>query len=862
MKQLLLIGFCLLLNLAHSQSPQLDTTFNTNDEALTEGFMIVGRSVIQPDGKILICNQNNWNSGSYRLLRLNSDGTLDSSFNVNSYSVYSPFSVGLQPDGKIIIYNNFDQNASIIRLNNDGSLDTGFLTASIVRANDFIVQPDGKLIVIGSFTSIGGVFANHIARLNTDGSLDTTFNVGGIGTGTALISRLLQQNDGKIVLIGNFTSYNNVSAKGIVRINSDGSRDTTFVSGTGFSFGDSYGEDALYTLVLQTDGKLLVGGNFSTYNGFSRNGLVRLNSDGSNDVSFSIGSGFKEPWVSGISGQTFYEVGNVNDVVVQADGKIIVAGRFERFNETTHINIVRLNSNGSLDITFKNDLGTFYPTTQEAAIDRTGFISYLNMLPNQKILIKGTFTRYNNTKRIYSAMIESDGKLDLSFNQGTSFDDSVVCSAIQNDGKILVGGSFTKYAGVDIKGIARLNDNGTLDTSFDIGSGIGSGSGIISSYVNTVAIQSDGKILIGGYFSKFNDVSKYGLVRVNSDGSFDPSFVDFPTNSGYVTKIMIQPDGKILLTTTTKILRLYQDGTVDLTFNQTLGSYIKIARRPDGKIFMYDNTSHYIRCLNNDGTEDLSFSRVLVEKVNAIEFQEDNKMVVIGKFSSISGGTIANIARLNVDGTFDVSFYPNQSLDFYEINAVQILSNGKILVGGAKTYLSIPNSLMKLYPNGSIDASYSSNNLIFETTPINAITGSYSIMFNYTSYPLNNPAVIYNVNVQSGKIYVGGNFSSYGGTARNFFLRLVDSTLNVNDFEASEELRIYPNPTADVLNISIKEGIEISEINIYNTLGQLVSYLPQAASMMKIDVGNLHQGTYFIKINSNKGAINKTFLKK
>jgi uncharacterized delta-60 repeat protein len=183
---------------------------------------------------------------------------------------------------------------------------------------------------------------------------------------------------------------------------------------------------------------------FSTYNGISANRIVRLNTDGSRDNTFVVGTGF-----TGIG---------VYDLYVYSDGKILVVGRFNTYNGTVANNIIKLNTNGSIDTSF------VYGTGFSGAITRVRNIS---VDINNKILITGTFLFYKGVNANNIVRLNSDGSIDNSFNYGTGFNDTVNSTKIQSDNKILVTGQYTFYKGIGANGIIRLNSDGSIDTSFN-----------------------------------------------------------------------------------------------------------------------------------------------------------------------------------------------------------------------------------------------------------------------------------------------------------------------------------------------------------------------------------------------------------
>lgn len=341
-----------------------------------------------------------------------------------------------------------------------------------------VTQTDGKAIIGGFFTVYNGTSRNNIARINTDGSIDTSFDP---GTGcNNLVHTVAVQQDGKILIGGFFTTYNGTARNSIVRVNTDGTLDASFNPGSG-------ADDYVKSIVIQTDGKLVIGGNFSTYNGTGRSKIARVNSDGSLDASLNPGTG-----------PNLYP----SSLALQTDGKIILAGLFSVYNGTSRASAARINTDGTLDLTF--NLGTgFNNTTLDCAVQSDG-----------KIIIVGNFTAYNGTGRNYIARVNTDGSIDASFIPGAGADTSVYCCKVQSDGKIVIGGTFSTYGGTGRNHIARVNTDGSLDSTFDPGLGC-------NNDVYVTALQSDGKVLLGGIFTAVNGVSYLRYTRLKPNGSLD-----------------------------------------------------------------------------------------------------------------------------------------------------------------------------------------------------------------------------------------------------------------------------------------------------------------------------------------------------
>ncbi|HEY5269835.1 MAG TPA: delta-60 repeat domain-containing protein [Anaerolineales bacterium] len=345
------------------------------------------------------------------------------------------YALAVQVDGKILVGGSFSwlggqRRDRIARLNPDGTLDDSFSLGADGTVNTLALQSDGKIVVGGYFEKMGGQTRYYIARLNPDGSLDTGFNPGNYDYGNYWsVNALAVQADGKIVVGGYFEKMGGQTRYYIARLNTDGSLDTTFNPQAEGS--------TVYTLVLQADGKILVGiDGYMDYSMLSP--IRRLNPDGSQDYTFLVGA-------TGAMHNTY-----VYTLLVQGDGKIVVGGYFLELEGVVRSNIGRLNSDGSLDTTFNPDANMGILT---AALQADG-----------KIVLGGVFTTLGEEPRIRIGRLNADGSLDTTFNPGAN--GYVRALALQADGKILVGGSFTTLGGETRLYIARLNPDGSLDASF------------------------------------------------------------------------------------------------------------------------------------------------------------------------------------------------------------------------------------------------------------------------------------------------------------------------------------------------------------------------------------------------------------
>jgi uncharacterized delta-60 repeat protein len=319
------------------------------------------------------------------------------------------------------------------------------------------------------------------------------------------------------------------------------SPDAGFTIGSGFN-------NYVYCFALQSDGKILAGGDFTSYNGNTTARLVRLNTNGSIDNTFA-------PGVLNNS---------VRAIAVQGDGKIIIAGIFTTVNGVNRSRICRLHANGTVDNTFNPGAG-FNFTVKAIAIQ-----------PDGKIVAGGDFTNFNGVQANYITRLNSDGTLDQDFTAGTGFNNNVLALAIQPDGKIIAGGAFSTFNGNTHNRIVRLLGTGVIDNTFVTNTGVNSGQNFGA--VFTVALQNDGKIYLGGNFSTYHNTARSRILRLNDDGSLDLTFnpgTGFSGNLNELATIAIQDNGKIICggsfsayqaISFNNIARINSDGAIDNNF--------------------------------------------------------------------------------------------------------------------------------------------------------------------------------------------------------------------------------------------------------------------------------------------------------
>jgi len=629
-----------------------------------------------------------------------------------------------------------------------GDIDVGFrkLPGFDSYTTNVVALSDGKVIVTGAFTSVYGAARGRIARLNADGSNDETFMHGLTGADSG-ISDVLVQPDGRILIAGNFISVHGVARRGIARLNPDGTLDTTFLNGLSGAGGN------VNTMALSADGKIIAAGNFQSFNGSSdRNSIVRLNPDGSLD----------NTWLHGVGTGIPYSY--VLATVIQPDGKILVGGRFDTCNGEPKGFMTRLNPDGSNDSKFLNGM---------AGADWE--VSEMALLPTGKIMIGGTFGTVNGITTPGNARLNADGSVDAAQPASAIWPSDFVS---QPDGKLIVVGSFSSIGGVPRNGIARFNADGSLDTSFQDGM-----SGISGASAFAVSLARNGQIAIAGSFETVNGAERNYVAKLNADGSLDTSFAHpSPVTKGTARQTLQLPDGRILMSGTFSMLdgvavrgiaRLLQDGSVDPTFHAALddGSVSTFLRQPDGRLVIGGSftsiggaTRNRIARLNADGSLDVTFQNGMTGldlPPSALALQPDGRIVVAGSFTTVNGISRSDMARINADGSLDPSFQVavEPPSDGYgpAIQALALQPDGKVIIAGEE--LNKVNGIARaraarLNSDGTLDATF--------VDPKIYAFGVFALALQ-----------------PDGRIVIGGEFESVNGAPRNRVARInADGTLD------------------------------------------------------------------------------------
>ncbi len=742
---------------------------------------------VQPDGMIIVGGSFTTLGGQprYCIGRLDPDGRLD--------TILSPTIEGSQPsvkalavqsDGRIVVGGKFEMVSgqwytNIVRLNSDGSVDRTFNPGASGIVRSLALQADGKILVGGYFTILGGQSRTNIGRLNADGRVDAAFNP---GASSGVFSLSLQE-DGKILAGGEFSILCGQSRKKIGRLNNtEAATQSLTFDGSAITWlrGGTSPEVSRTTFEITTNGGvswLALGSGMRIAGGWKVEGLSLPTSSTVHARGFQDGSGWLctavvGPWavLSQPSSRT-NNAGTTASFTVEATTDRGMTNYYQwRRNGTNLVDegnvsgaraaklvlsyvlgpdrgdytVVLSNSSGSITsvvarLTVVDPRILTQPkgvvlnpgdsTTLVAAGHGTLPLHYQWM--KDGIVLAGETTNFLMLTNLsasdagyYNVVVSNNWgsatsvAVPLTVNGATSDsgfspgpNGSVSSLALQADGRILVGGYFTNLVGQPRNYIGRLNPDGSLDTTFDPGANIS---------VSALALQSDGRILVGGYFTNLVGQPRNYIGRLNADGSLDTTFD--PGANDNVSCLALQADGKILVggyfTTLggqprSYIGRLNPDGSLDTSFNPgTSKMVLSFALDQDGKIIaggvfttLGGLSRNSIGRLNSDGSPDASFNPGTSGTVYCLAVQVDGKILVGGSFKTLGGQPRDFIGRLNPDGSVDATFNPGANQGVYSL-ALQ--ADGKILVGGWFTTLGgrACNYIGRLNADGSVDATF------------------------------------------------------------------------------------------------------------------------------------------------------------
>ncbi|MDP1580314.1 MAG: immunoglobulin domain-containing protein, partial [Candidatus Didemnitutus sp.] len=605
---------------------------------------------IAADGKLLVGRQNTFSGGQASLTgtnvlrRLNADGTHDTSFSVdittNNNRLYA---IVAEPSGSVAFSGLFSAvngvtRHSIARVSNTGASDPLFGGSSGAPANNTVFGltrlADGRYLVAGTFTTLGGVTRNRVALLNLDGTVDPNFApvaLNGNALGAAMNAA------GEIFVGGTFNTAEGTASYGLVKLSNTGAVLTRYTDGgVVSSFATTTASRPLF-IYPQADGSIALFGSFQaafnqrrvglavvgangalasspsallyrpafTGSAFEVNGnrtlvfgsidsaagaagqlgqSILLHDNGSIDPAFPAGSGFA---LNGLSTFGIYRA------MRQSDGKFIAVGDLAGYNGNAGNRLLRVGADGAFDAGFNAGTGPSLVFPQILSISGGRTLLFSN----------ATNLSYNGTSFSGMVRLNADGTRDTTFVTRTFVPASsgLLAAYEDNQGRYVVVGTFTSYDGVGAPGIMRLNPDGSRDHSFSVGNVSG---GIIT----VISGLPDGRLIAAGSFTSFNGVSVNRLVLLQEDGQLAPNFSADSAINAPVGQVLVQEDGKLILigdftgTPSNYAARLNPSGSLDSSFalhglTGGGGGGVRVFVAEDGSVYAHNMLASF----NNGG---------------------------------------------------------------------------------------------------------------------------------------------------------------------------------------------------------------------------------------------------------------------
>lgn len=721
--------------------------------------------------------------------------------------------IALQADGKILIGGEFTSLAPnggaavtrnhIARLNPDGKVDLTFNPDANGDVYTIAIQNNGAILIGGSFTAVGGTGRNFLARLNSaGGSLDTSFNTDPVITAGTAVYAILVQPDGRIVVGGKFNS-SVMGASNCARF---------LITGAADNFAP-FANDAVRALALQTNGKIVIGGDFVAVGmGLQRRFIARL-------FAATGAPDYFDPDANG----------PVHALAIQGDNKILLGGLFTTVGGQSQGKLSRIDP-----LTGASD--GFRANAQVGQ----GDVYSIAVQPDCKILLGGNFEIFGvppGTPPVAHAgivRVNFDGAHDLTFKLNVP---PVYAIAVQPDRKIVFGGAFVNLGSAEQTQvsrwcIARYESDGKVEQTVSIAND--------SNIIGAVALQSDGKVILGGDFTTINGQPRRGLVRLNTDLSVDQS-LDLGLN-GSVQAVLTLPNGDLIVAgdfttanpngsgtiSVSRIVRVSPLGVIDPTFIPTFDVNIfEMLLQPDGKFLVAGNFTQvngqarsFLVRLNPNGTTDLAFNPAPNDGIRAMEWTSSG-IYVGGNFSTIGGQNRSRAANLDLITGAALSFNPNPtttggtlSVDSFSNQLYGLMVGGQYatfgglnriviarLNGNSVDTTFVPNLVLNSLANQpGVGTSFAGqvNGFVFGSGAMqvsgapttergllrfNPFFGTVDATFNSAA-----DAGVRGLALQlDGKLWVVGNFTGIGGPPRKNVARLTNIT------PAAQTLTIDPS---------------------------------------------------------------------
>jgi uncharacterized delta-60 repeat protein len=665
------------------------------------------------------------------IARLNPSGQLDTTYAAGTGADATVLDLALQPNGTLFMGGEFlsvegTQRLGIARLDRAGHLDPSFAPVIPITASTVVyalgLQTGGGILASGDLLSFTG---GHLVRFKQNGATDTAFTPG-ISIDRAPRALTVDPASGRIYLgLGTIIVNGGLLAERILGLNSNGSFIATFSQ-------NGYAVRSVQRLALDSCGRLLVGTSSTNVSGLRRTHLARFHPDGNLDLEFNptldgtVTSILPRPW----------------------DDSVFVAGAFSFANGVRRCGFAQLLGQPVAAPAITNQpLGQSIATGQELllrigvacppfpalqwfrnGVAVPGATNATLQFPNALITQAGNYVVVvSNIAGVQTSLVAtvtvappdiSPARVDFDFfpGPGPGPDGAVRALALQEDGKLWIGGDFTNVHGIPRQSLARLNRDGSLDMSFDLAA-LGSFDPARIPIIYALAVQPDGALLFGGTFMfRRNPRLYYDLVRIGANGELDLAFTPGGAGEPETRSLLVEPDGRIIVGRYISGFTALRpaDGSLDMTFRASAdNSVFSLARTADGQLIgggafssVNSRTRWRVVRLTRNGTVDPGFVPAIPnDLVLAVAPQSDGKVVMGGPFTQVGGQPRNRIARLNRDGTLDAAFNPDAN---GVVNTLAIAPNGAIYLAGNFTMVGgqACARVARVQPDGTLDLQF------------------------------------------------------------------------------------------------------------------------------------------------------------
>ncbi|WKV11347.1 T9SS type A sorting domain-containing protein [Marivirga harenae] len=716
-----------------------------------------------------------------------------------------------------------DFNGNIIE---DYTPQSGY-TASI---NDALVLENGKALIIGEFTKIGNAETSNIALLNLDGSADTEF-LNAVGNGINGTPRSLTKlSDGSIIITGLMDSYNSKPVNNIMKISTSGVLDESFTASIQAISQGIVGKDVLEL----ADGKILVTGHFNSVNGEERHSIAVLNQDGSLDLSFDANNLLETN-------------STINAIAIKDNQTIVIAGEKELNSESF---MMEIDNNGDLifDYNSTNDLSKYK-------------VNSIVVLSNNTIIAsaddKETFNDWPLLQFNTDGILVDHSSINASSN---SFNTMVAL----NDSTLYVGGQFSSINGFPVDGFAKIGLDGQVYTDFDydlITQGNYAGSAI-----NKILYYNENQFLIGGAFLGNDDYPLFNIGLLNVAAPLAPTNINvsFDFNNGnnitWNSNDSRHPQFEVYRKSAANSFVV-----IDTLETETF-SFI------DSSIDLKTDYAYKIRAINSGFyspfTDEVSIITDSILPINSAGFNfnflagTELSMAVPEKdyrtdhyitlYKSGDNDDFSEIlSSINVDSVkyTDLEVELDNQYHYKTKSTVGIFSSESPNIFDYRTpesaFLEIPNELVTNIQNDQITISWSYEQAVlgFEILKLTGAEGEFTVADTVeTSTFIDQDIELFQS--YNYKVKAFNRFES------SEYAELESALITAQSEQLSSRLKAFPVPATDKISI-IMDGTIIQNIHLINTQGKIVLKQTAEKDNINLDIESLERGIYFLKVISN-----------